>query len=117
MLTKEGIKTVKQMENKNKQGFAVHPENINRNGRPKKGQTMTDILSELGDIQDIELLDEKITKKKALALKIWQLALKGDLAAIKYIYNRIDGMPRISQDITVNDKIEDFIEAFNNIDE
>ena len=32
------------MSEKKKKGFQIHPENINRKGRPKKGQTLTDLL-------------------------------------------------------------------------
>lgn len=68
---------------------------INRNGRPKKDQTMTDILNQIGDIKDETVGKEIVSKKIALAFKIWDKAIKkSDMAAIKYIYDRIDGMPR-----------------------
>ncbi len=53
----------------------------NPNGRPKKGQTLTDALRESVD-------------KHEIAKKLVELALeKGDIGALKYIYDRIDGRP------------------------
>ena len=49
-------------------------------GRPPKGQTMTDILS--AKVSADEIADMLINK-----------AREGDLAALKYIYDRIDGRP------------------------
>ena len=53
----------------------------NPNGRPKKGHTLTDAL-------------EKHIDKEMLAKKLRELVSKGDLGAIKYCYDRIDGKPR-----------------------
>jgi hypothetical protein len=53
----------------------------NPNGRPKKGETFTDILRSKADPEDI-------------ADRLIALAKKGDLAALKYIYDRMDGTPR-----------------------
>lgn len=50
-------------------------------GRPKKGEALTDVLREKID-------------KQAIADKLIEIAMeKGDLAALKYIYDRIDGRP------------------------
>lgn len=49
-------------------------------GRPKKGQTFTDAL-------------EAKLDKDELAGKLADLVNKGDLAAIKYCYDRLDGRP------------------------
>ena len=65
----------------------------NPGGRPKKGGTLTDALREYADETDVEFKGAMISRKKALAQKVWQLALNGDLAALKYIYDRIDGLP------------------------
>jgi len=53
----------------------------NPKGRPKKGETMTDILRENIDPEQI-------------ALRLHALAMSGDFNAMKYIYDRIDGTPR-----------------------
>jgi len=81
---------------KKKQGFAAHPENINRNGRPKKGQTLTDIAKVVLD----EELPSGITRKEALIKKVAQLAYDGDSTMIKLLWNYIDGMPRQRQEVT-----------------
>ncbi len=83
-----------------KQGFASRPENINRNGRPKKGQTLTDILNAHADKEDIGKEENKISRREALAQKLWQMALGGDIAAIRYIYDRIDGKPTEHHEMT-----------------
>jgi len=88
-------------------GFKENPENINKNGRPKKGHTLTDILEkELS----VKKSDGKIKKpQKELVVKsLLQLAIDkyiecpsckkrfrygGDLGALKYIFDRIDGKP------------------------
>lgn len=66
---------------------------INRKGRPKKGRTLTDILAAHGS-KSVEMGDgQRMTQKQLLAEKLWELARTGDVAAIKYIYDRIDGRP------------------------
>ena len=67
----------------------------NPKGRAKKGRTLTDLLSKQGDIKDVtdEVQGKKISKKEALAKILWAMALREDLAAMKYIYNRLDGLP------------------------
>jgi len=52
----------------------------NPNGRPKKGETFTDIMNATID-------------KDAIVKKLEQLAMKGDITALKYICDRIDGTP------------------------
>ena len=55
-------------------------------GRPKKGTALTDILSEKVDAAE-------------LAQKLIDKANEGDIIAMKYIYDRIDGRPRESVDV------------------
>lgn len=55
-------------------------ESGNPNGRPKKGQAVTDILRETVD-------------KQSLVEKLLELAQEGDLAALKYCIDRLDGKP------------------------
>jgi len=97
-----------EMPEKKLTGFALHPELINRKGRPKKGESMTDVLRKYAEkrveIKDAEP-DEKrrrMKRKEALARKIWKLALKGEDWAIRYIYNRLDGRPRQSLDLALS---------------
>jgi len=63
---------------------------INRRGRPKKGQSITEILE--------MLLDKKKEtgelRRADVAEKLIKLAENGDLAAIRYLVDRIDGKPK-----------------------
>jgi hypothetical protein len=73
--------------------------NINRKGRPPKGETLTDALRQKVD-------------KETLAAKLIEMAFeKGDMAAIKYIYDRIDGTPiqTIKQHVTEENPVHDMI--------
>lgn len=63
---------------------------INRNGAPKKEWTMTELYKEAGDEAD----ETGEPKKKIVARKLWEIAQKGDVTAIKELGNRIDGMPK-----------------------
>jgi len=60
-------------------------ESGNPAGRPKKGHSITEVIR--------SLFDEKPELKKALAAKILQAALDGDITAQKTIWNYMDGMP------------------------
>ena len=61
--------------------FRERPDLINRKGRPKNGQTLTDILEKHGSKKDVKNGDEYIARKEGLAQKLWALALGGDVAA------------------------------------
>ena len=69
---------------------------INRKGRPKKGAALTDILN---DKLDLVHKAGKI-KREAIAEKIIELAMNGDLAALKYIFDRVDGRPKETVELT-----------------
>jgi hypothetical protein len=87
-----------------KSGFDKNPQNINRNGRPKKDQTMTQILmGELDDI-DVSTPQGKIKAKQAISRKLIEVAMNGDVTALKYIYDRIDGSPRTKLEAELTDK-------------
>jgi len=93
--------------------FTKDDPRINRKGRPKKGQSLTDILQ--------WALDQKKTVKnktsgeirevlarQLLAEKVVDLAIngRGDIQAIKYIMDRIDGKPiETIRSATVTDDI------------
>jgi hypothetical protein len=63
---------------------------INRNGRPKKGAALTDILN-----YKLDLVHKSgKLKREAIAEKLIEAALNGDLAAVKYIFDRVDGRPK-----------------------
>ena len=64
-----------------KGGFGDQPQYINRDGRPKKGESVTDLLRETVD-------------KQALVDKLVEIAIeKGDIQALKYAIDRMDGKP------------------------
>jgi hypothetical protein len=82
------------MSNKNpyhnwKPGISGNP-----NGRPKKGATLTDVLrKEVAKMMETEDGD-RVATRQLLARRLLEIALKnGDLYAIKYIYDRLDGKP------------------------
>ena len=92
-------------------GFKDHPENINRKGRPKKGETFTDIiLTELSKENVTVKTDtgvEMISAKDAVARKLIALAVQeGNFHAIKYLMDRIDGSPRQMISLTSGDEEE-----------
>ena len=95
-------------------GFKDHPENINRKGRPKRGETFTDIiLTELSK-ENVEIKDprsgaviEAISAKEAVARKLIALAVQeGNFHAIKYLMDRLDGSPRQMISLTSGDEEE-----------
>lgn len=71
----------------------------NPNGRPKKGECLTEILRKFAEIKDVEITDKngnpkKIRRKQALAEKMWNMALvEGDRVVMMYLYDRLDGKP------------------------
>ena len=78
----------KQEENNDKKptGFQLNPENINRNGRPKKGYSISDAVK--------DLLSKEPERKKKIVEKIVTLAESGDPAFVKLAWNYMDGMPK-----------------------
>ena len=73
--------------NRTKTGRFADGHSGNRNGRPRKDRELTAALTTTVD-------------KKKLAEKLWAMAQAGDMQAIKYIYDRIEGTPtqRIEHD-------------------
>ena len=67
----------------------------NPHGRPKKGKTITEIIEKYGR-KRIETDKGRMLRLDALALKMWDLALEGDIAAQKYICDRLEGRPKQS---------------------
>lgn len=71
----------------------------NPKGRPRKGQALTEILEKHARKRDVDFKGKRLTRQEALSQKLWALALAGDVAAIRYIFDRIDGKPRQSVDL------------------
>jgi len=65
----------------------------NPNGRPKKTRCLTHALTEYGKRIVDAPEGQKATLQELLVKTLWNLALGGDLMAIKYIFDRIDGKP------------------------
>lgn len=74
-------------------GFDKRPQDANRNGRPKKEYCLTDILKEQGNLKDVDGKEGKISRKEAIGKKLWAMAMGGDVTALKYLYDRVDGRP------------------------
>ena len=73
----------------------------NPRGRPRKENSLTAILEQLGDLADVSFNGEQIPRKRALAEAIWQKAIVDkDLMAIKYIFDRVDGTPIQAVELT-----------------
>jgi hypothetical protein len=83
---------------------------INRRGRPKKGQALTDILNYKLDQRD----ESGKLQREAVAEKLIGLALEGDMTAIRYVMDRVDGRPKETV-VLDNTAIETkLLEVFNN---
>lgn len=65
----------------------------NPKGRPKKGETMTDIIKGVLEEEFRDNKGNKITFKIAMARKAAFLAVQGDMTAFKYLCDRLDGYP------------------------
>lgn len=69
------------------QSFKKGDPRINRNGRPPAEWTMSSLYKEAGEEAD----ETGVPRKKIVAQKLWTLAQRGDVVAIKELNNRIDG--------------------------
>lgn len=80
----------------------------NPKGRPKKEYCLTDILKEQGNWEDVDTDNGKITRKDAIAKKLWDMAMNDDVVALKYLFDRLDGKPlqqieaHVDSDITIS---------------
>ena len=94
--------TVKQLNNNEEKevkpkGFQANPENINRNGRPKKGESLADLMRVYLDKPHEK---EAITNKEKFVQSVFKKAIDGEVAAMKLVWNYIDGMPLQPTDLT-----------------
>lgn len=65
-------------------------ESGNPKGRPPKGESLTETL-------------ETVVDKNEIARKLYELAMEGDIPALKYIYDRIDGRPKETIEQTIKE--------------
>jgi hypothetical protein len=84
------------MNNMKNTGFAAHPENINRAGRPKR-KTLTELIH--------EKLDREPHGWDELVKVILSLAKKKDKDILKELWHYTDGMPRQSVDTNVSGEL------------
>lgn len=90
----------------------------NPKGRPKDSLTLTDVLRELGQIEDVEIRKgtPKISRKEALGHKMWNMALSGKAEVARYIYDRLDGKPtqeiKVSSSMPIDAVVHVHVEGF-----
>lgn len=80
--------------------FSKGDPNINRKGRPKKGQSFGEALEKEAEEMVKDASGEELTKMQAIAKILWKKASKGDLKAIDMLLDRIDGKPKQALDVT-----------------
>lgn len=80
------------------QGFASHPENINRAGGPPKTHWWTELLiaeankdSLIAEVQKDNEKQKKLKKKEMIAKALVEKAESGDMAAIREFGDRVQG--------------------------
>lgn len=113
--------TAKQLANLKKvKGFDKHPENINRNGRPRKyvsllkeqGYSQSEVndciqvllAMSLAELKEVYNNPKATALEMALASAIIKDIEKGQVVSIESVLNRAFGKPKQSLDVTSNDK-------------
>lgn len=76
--------------------FTKDDPRINRKGRPKKGAALTDILNCKLDL----VYKSGKLKREAVADKLIEMAIGGDIAALRYVFDRIDGRPKETVEVS-----------------
>ena len=61
----------------------------NPNGRPRKAHSMTEAIARLLDAKG----KDGVLVRDAVAAKLTEMALGGDIVALKYVCDRLDGHP------------------------
>jgi len=73
----------------------------NPNGRPPRGETLTDILRvKLRELTVKGKNGKRIEAKEAIMITLLNLAMSGDLRAIQYVMDRVDGKPVQPQEVS-----------------
>jgi hypothetical protein len=76
----------------------------NPSGRSPAKTTLTEILRELGEIEDVKHNGEMLSRKVALGHKMWAVALQGRTDQMRYMYDRLDGKP--VQEVKVQSNVQ-----------
>ena len=75
-----------------KGGFGDRPQDINRAGRPRKGESLPDLLEKILDEDSGALKDgTKLEKREALCRKLIDIAFQGEAWAFKEVFDRKSG--------------------------
>jgi hypothetical protein len=89
---KQVTKTSEKQQSLKKEPHRWKPgECPNPNGRPRKGESITEIMKDYAENKKLVEDGEEITYKEMLVKRTFQLADKHDLPAIKYAKDVIDG--------------------------
>lgn len=78
-------------------GFDAHPENINKNGRPRKLPAIEELLAEV-----LGADGEGKSEAEKILVALRDRALKGDTRAAELLLDRSYGKPKIHIDHTNN---------------
>ncbi len=92
---------VKQVNNRDYQGRFPPGVSGNPNGRPLKGHSITDTIR--------RMMDSRPEIKDALATKALEMALGGDLPALRVIWTYLEGVPgfRREEDVVTQGEYSD----------
>ena len=90
----------KQVESKipnptGKGGFGDNPNNINLNGRPRKGMAWKDVVIDIGDEE--ALAGSGKTRKEVIVSKVYDEAYKGNMDAVKLLWNSLVGNKNVNE--------------------
>ncbi|MBW2991993.1 hypothetical protein KY345_02125 [Candidatus Woesearchaeota archaeon] len=84
----------------------------NPNGRPKKNETITDIVKNTLR-REVETREGRRQLRELFSQKVIEMALKGDIQAIKLIWNYDSGMPDKLIEHKIHKKVDINIEHSN----
>jgi hypothetical protein len=98
---------------RDKKGRFVKGVSGNAAGRPKKENSIADILRDIGDETIIIKDGVEMTKKEALLRHIYSLAFEGEAWAANFIADRTDGRPAQSLVVKKTDEIVIVVEMPN----
>ena len=96
---------VKHEKTREKDGRWKNGVSGNPNGRPKKNLCITDLLKEIGEQER----KDGISLMELVVVKVYDLAISGNMRAIEYLTERIEGKPH------TKDKKEAWTRPFDRI--
>jgi len=98
-VVKQQDNNIEQQPEKKPTGFQLNPQNINRNGRPPKNWSWAELLEKVGDeLAPGEEVGGK-TFKELVSKRLWLECVAGNINAIKELFNRTEGLPRIKMEV------------------